>query len=55
MTVFIGAFPAASAAPRAKEPTKADIIARLAELGIEAGKGLTKPELEAMLAEAEKE
>lgn len=54
MTILIGAIPAAAkAAPKAKEPTKAEIIASLAELGIDAGKGLSKPELEAMLAEAE--
>lgn len=39
----------------AKEPTKAEILAELKALGISAGKGLNKAELEKMLSEAKGE
>ena len=55
MSVVLGAVRIGAAKPApAKEPTKADIIAELAELGIQVGKGLTKAELAGMLAEAKK-
>ena len=53
---FVGLKGSGQALPQehaAKEPTKDEIVARLAELGVEAGKGLTKAELLAMLEDAE--
>ena len=52
MTVIQGAERLGQAPARAKEPTKAELAAKAAELGIEVPKGATKAAIEALIAEA---